>query len=77
VIQPLAVGKGNDLHPVLLIASIIIGGHVWGIVGMVIAVPMITITQRIATLLFERRRYPTPALDSRPNNGVQSHPYVC
>jgi predicted PurR-regulated permease PerM len=77
VIQPLAVGKGNDLHPVLLIASIIVGGHVWGIVGMVIAVPMITIIQRIATLLFERRRYPTRVLDSPANSGVQSHPYVC
>jgi predicted PurR-regulated permease PerM len=76
-IQPLAVGKGNDLHPVLLIASVIVGGHAWGIVGMVIAVPMITILQRIATLLFERRRYPTHVLDSHPNGGVQSHPYVC
>jgi predicted PurR-regulated permease PerM len=77
VIQPLAVGKGNDLHPVLLIASVIVGGHAWGIVGMIIAVPLITILQRIATLLFERRRYPTQVLDSHPNGGVQSHPYVC
>ncbi len=76
-IQPLAVGKGNDLHPVLLIASIIVGGHALGIIGMVIAVPTITILQRIAKLLLERRRYPTHALDSRPNSGVQSQPYVC
>jgi len=76
-IQPLAVGKGNDLHPVLLIASIIVGGHAWGIVGMVIAVPMITILQRIATLLFERRRHLVHMPDSRPNGGIQSHPYVC
>jgi predicted PurR-regulated permease PerM len=76
-IQPLAVGKGNDLHPVLLIASIIVGGHALGIVGMVIAVPMITIVQRIATLLFERHRHPAHVPDSHPNGGVQSHPYVC
>jgi predicted PurR-regulated permease PerM len=76
-IQPLAVGKGNDLHPVLLIASIIVGGHALGIIGMVIAVPTITILQRIAKLLFERRRYPTQLLDSSPNRGVQSQPYVC
>jgi predicted PurR-regulated permease PerM len=65
------------LHPVLLIASIIVGGHALGIIGMVIAVPTITILQRIAKLLFERRRYPTQLLDSSPNRGVQSHPYVC
>jgi predicted PurR-regulated permease PerM len=77
-IQPLAVGKGNDIHPVLLIASIIVGGHVLGIIGMVIAVPTITIVQRIAKLLLERRRYPIRLLDSpRANRGVRSQPYVC
>jgi predicted PurR-regulated permease PerM len=76
-IQPLAVGKGNDLHPVLLIASIIVGGHAWGIVGMIIAVPMITILQRIASLLLERPRYSTHVLDSYPNSGAQSQRYVC
>jgi predicted PurR-regulated permease PerM len=76
-IQPLAVGKGNDLHPVLLIASIIVGGHALGIVGMVIAVPMITIVQRIATLLFEGHRQRAHVPDSHPNASVPSHPYVC
>jgi predicted PurR-regulated permease PerM len=76
-IQPLAVGKRNDLHPVLLIASIIVGGHALGIIGMVIAVPTITILQRIAKLLFERRRYPAVLLNSSPNRSAQSQPYVC
>ena len=76
-IQPLAVGKGNDLHPVLLIASIIVGGHAWGIVGMIIAVPIITILQRTASLLLERPRYSTHVLDSYPNGGAQSQRYVC
>jgi predicted PurR-regulated permease PerM len=76
-IQPLAVGKGNDLHPVLLIASVIVGEHALGIVGMIIAVPTITILQRIAKLLLERRRYPTHMLDSRPNSNVPVQSYVC
>jgi len=76
-IQPLAVGKGNNLHPVLLIASIIVGESALGIVGMIIAVPTITILQKIGSLLLERRRHPIHMLDSRPNSGVQSHPYVC
>jgi predicted PurR-regulated permease PerM len=41
----------NDLHPVLLIASVIVDEHALGIVGMIIAVPTITILQRIAKLL--------------------------
>ena len=76
-IQPLAVGKGNNLHPVLLIASVIVGGHALGIIGMVIAVPTITILQRIAKLLLERRRYPTHVLDSLPNSNVPVQSYVC
>jgi predicted PurR-regulated permease PerM len=75
-IQPLAVGKGNNLHPVLLIASIIIGGHALGIIGMIIAVPTITIFQKIAKLLLERRRYPTPVLDHL-NSNVPVQSYVC
>ena len=77
VIQPLAVGKGNDLHPVLLIASIIVGGHALGIIGMVVAVPVITILQKVARLLFEQRRYATHAFDSPSNNDTQLQPYIC
>jgi predicted PurR-regulated permease PerM len=76
-IQPLAVGKGNDLHPVLLIASVIVGGHALGIIGMVIAVPTITILQKIAKLLLGRRRYPAPVMDSRLNSNVPVQSYVC
>ena len=77
VIQPLVVGRGNNLHPVLLIASVIVGESALGIVGMIIAVPTITILQRIAKLLLERRRYSTRAPDSRPNSIVQVQSYVC
>jgi predicted PurR-regulated permease PerM len=77
VIQPLAVGRGKELHPVLLIASIVVGGHALGIVGMIVAVPTVTITQRIVKLLFERRRYATSAFAAPPHAGVQIPPYVC
>ncbi len=76
-IQPLAVGKSNDLHPVLLIASIIVGGHALGIIGMIIAVPVITVLQRIAKLLFERRRYPSHLADSHPDSHAPRQSYVC
>jgi predicted PurR-regulated permease PerM len=76
LVQPMAVGKGNDLHPVLLIASIIVGGHALGIIGMVIAVPVITILQRVARLLFERRRRALHNLDSQ-SNADRLQPYIC
>jgi predicted PurR-regulated permease PerM len=77
VIQPWVIGKGNNLHPVLLIASIIVGGHALGIIGMVIAVPTITILQKIATLLLERRRYSNRAPAYHLDRSVQLQTYVC
>jgi predicted PurR-regulated permease PerM len=71
IIQPKTMGGGKDLHPVLFIASIIIGGHILGIIGMIIAVPIITILQESVKLLLERRRY----LFSAEARQVQ--PYVC
>jgi len=77
VIQPMAVGRGKDLHPALLIASVIVGGHALGIIGMVIAVPTITILQRIVRLLLERRRYSAQAADYSVDKDVRIQPYVC
>jgi putative permease len=77
VIQPLAVGRGKELHPVLLIASIIVGGHALGVIGMIIAVPTVTIFQRITRLVLERRYYSTHAFASHRNTDVQIPPYVC
>jgi predicted PurR-regulated permease PerM len=76
-IQPLAVGREKELHPVLLIASIIVGGHALGIVGMIIAVPTVTILQRVVRLLFERRHYSDPSGFPHSGSGVQIPPFVC
>jgi predicted PurR-regulated permease PerM len=77
VIQPWVIGKGNNLHPVLLIASIIVGGHALGIIGMVIAVPTITILQRIASLLLERRRHSNSTPADHLDRSIQLQTYVC
>jgi predicted PurR-regulated permease PerM len=76
-IQPLAVGRGKELHPVLLIASIIIGGHALGIVGMLIAVPTFTVFQRIVQLAFESRRYSVSTSNPQRKVGVPIPPFVC
>jgi len=77
VVQPIAVGRGQHLHPVLLIGSVIVGGHALGIIGMVIAVPTVTTLQEIARLLLEHRRYATPAAHPHARGAVPIQPYVC
>ena len=76
-IQPLAVGGEKELHPMLLIASIIVGGHALGIIGMIIAVPAVTIIQRVGRLLYEGRRDHDRSVFSRSDAGVQIPPFVC
>jgi predicted PurR-regulated permease PerM len=54
-IHPMTVGKSVHLHPILLLASILVGGHAFGLIGMVIAVPTVTTLQEVARLLLEHR----------------------
>jgi len=39
-LEPMMMGRGLNLQPIVLILSLIFWGWVWGIVGMVLAVPL-------------------------------------
>jgi predicted PurR-regulated permease PerM len=41
VVQPLAVGKNVHLHPMVVALGIVIGGHLFGVLGMLIVIPLI------------------------------------
>mmetsp|Transcript_23536 Transcript_23536/g.56132 ORF Transcript_23536/g.56132 Transcript_23536/m.56132 type:complete len:80 (+) Transcript_23536:545-784(+) len=40
VLEPLLIGKSTALQPVALMLAIMIWGSVWGLTGMILAVPM-------------------------------------
>ena len=50
VIFPLVVAKIVNLHPVVVIISVILGSQFFGMIGMILAVP---ITSILKILLFE------------------------
>ena len=56
VIQPLLIGKGVHLHPMLLVITLIVGERLFGIMGMILGIPVVTATQRTAGILLEHRR---------------------
>lgn len=43
IIVPNVMGHTIDLHPTLVIISLLIGGHLYGIAGMILAVPVAAI----------------------------------
>ncbi len=52
IIQPVVVSKSVELHPVTVIISIFAGGHVAGILGMIVAVPLVSIVKVSANILY-------------------------
>ncbi len=55
LIQPFVVAKSVDLHPLLVLLAIIVGGNLFGILGMLIAVPCtgffkVVLTESLQTL---------------------------
>lgn len=43
VLQPYVVGDKVDVHPFFVILSVIVGNMVWGIIGMILAIPIMGI----------------------------------
>ncbi len=52
LIQPLVVARSVDLHPLLIIFSVIIGGQFFGIMGMLLAVPTTGIIKVLISELY-------------------------
>jgi predicted PurR-regulated permease PerM len=69
VLQPLTIGQSLHLHPLLLVASVVAAQQALGILGMVVAVPAVTVLQEVLRLLMEH--HDTLTGTHRPK-GVQS-----
>ena len=47
MLEPFVVGHKVDLNPVFTILSVVLGGAVWGTVGMIVAIPILGIVKVI------------------------------
>lgn len=43
VLEPYIVGDQVDLHPFFVILSVIIGGMIWGVIGMILSIPILAV----------------------------------
>jgi predicted PurR-regulated permease PerM len=53
LVQPLVVAKNVDLHPLTVLLVVIIGGQFFGILGMLLAVPAISIIKVLGVELYK------------------------
>lgn len=54
VLQPIVMSKATNLHPVIIICGLLIFGHFFGIVGMVLATPIMSIIKVIFEFIIEK-----------------------
>lgn len=51
-IYPIAVGKSVNLHPLVVIIGITVGGQLGGIVGMLLVIPVISVVKVTREVLY-------------------------
>ncbi len=55
VVVPWLFSEIVDLHPVAIIVAILMFGSLWGIVGVIIAIPMAALVKSVVSIILERR----------------------
>lgn len=73
VVIPVTIGGSVHLHPALVIASILAGEHLLGVLGMVLAIPVVTIVKEVVRLLVEHHRNAQRALAAAQVEAVAEH----
>jgi len=56
VVATVTIGGSVHMHPMLVLVSILVGEQTLGLLGMVAAVPVVTVVKETARLLLEHRR---------------------
>lgn len=56
VVAAVTIGGSVHMHPMLVMVSILVGEQTLGLLGMVAAVPLVTVVKESARLLLEHRR---------------------
>lgn len=55
-LSPYIMGKSIQIHPIIIILTLLIGAEVGGVIGMIIAVPFVTILKAIFTQFFPKKQ---------------------
>ena len=56
ILQPIVMSKAVAIHPVAIIIGLLVFGHFFGIIGMVLATPCLAILKVIITFIKDKRK---------------------
>lgn len=54
ILQPIVMSKASNLHPIVIIIALLVFGHFFGILGMVLATPVLTIGRVLYEFIREK-----------------------
>ncbi len=54
ILHPLLLGRATKLHPVLIILGLLIFGHYFGVVGLILATPITAVLKVLSSFLFKK-----------------------
>ena len=55
IVAPKIIGENMGMHPMIILLSIIIGGGIFGIFGMILSVPLVAIIKIIGVYIIEKK----------------------
>lgn len=70
-ISPQIMGKTLSIHPITIIFAIVFAGKVFGVVGIILAVPGYAVLKVVVTHIFQWFRYRSGLYDSSGEGGEQ------
>ena len=69
VLAPFLVGRSLAIHPVVIILAVTAGSLIWGVLGAVIAVPLVAVATIAAPILVGREE--APAIQAEPPSDLE------
>jgi predicted PurR-regulated permease PerM len=81
-LSPLLVGKRTGLHPVVIMLSLVIGGTLFGFMGMLLAVPIVSVAvvffkaayETYLTSSWYQKEVPAPVVVQEPGTAAVQEP---
>jgi predicted PurR-regulated permease PerM len=73
VITPRIVGQALELHPIAMLVGVIIGTSIWGILGAILAAPLLATAKLFGTYVW-RKMFDLPPFDGLPDESPPTRP---